>query len=148
MKSRILFFIANSYPTAAEFAAAARIPTEMFRNASAVRAGDCVEPCDGVAGKVPKEYRGFTFISTDEIPDAPVSPAVTVIDNPPDFLPQAAAVEAAASTDPVSAQRQAEDAGARGATSAQLRAALVQLGIRYPSNLNKAGLLALYIGRP
>lgn len=139
MKPRILFFISDSYPTPAEFAAAARIPTEMFRNASQVFPGVKPEPCDGVAGLVPESYQGFPLISTDEVP---------AVDNPPDFVPAAVAVEAAASSDPVAAQRAAEDEGARTATAAQLKAALDQLGIPHPGQPNKAALLALFLGRP
>jgi hypothetical protein len=44
--------------------------------------------------------------------------------------------------------RSEQDEGAKGATSAQLRVALDQLGIPYRSNAPKALLLATYLARP
>lgn len=158
MKTRILFFIAGSAPTAAESAAAAKLGTSMLRNASQVVKGDTLERCDGVAGKVPEAYAAkFPVVDAPapapvpEVaaePVAPEAPLVATQPNPPDFLPPAASDAAAVAEDPVAALRAAEDEGAKSATAAQLKASLVQLGIPFAPNTRKSELLALFLARP
>ena len=57
MKSKILFFIADSCPTDVERSEAAKIVGNVvFRNAKFANGESC-EQCDGVAGLVPDNYR-------------------------------------------------------------------------------------------
>lgn len=55
-KKITLFFTASSMPTEAESAAAEKLGTERFRNASFVDSG-AIEHCDAVAGLVPEAYK-------------------------------------------------------------------------------------------
>lgn len=56
-QTKVLFFIADFVPTEDEKAAAAQIKANVvFRNARFVSIEDGLEPCDGVAGKVPEQY--------------------------------------------------------------------------------------------
>lgn len=168
-KSRILFFIAGPVPSKDEAAKAARLESAsavvLFRNASACGEGDAVEVADGYAGIVPTVYRGRAPIVDEALPElpatpAPLAPAASVPaspapaapvvatgdaapSNPPDFVPPAVAAAAPDAT----AQRAAEDEGAKNATAAQLKAALSQLGIQFKANASKAELLALFLNR-
>lgn len=54
----ILFFLKGGIPTAEELAAASKIRGRVgYRNGSVVNDGEATEPCDGVAGTVPKAYK-------------------------------------------------------------------------------------------
>lgn len=54
---KILFFILSSKPTAKELVEAAKLgPNVCFRNAAMVSETEAFEPCDGIAGAVPKRY--------------------------------------------------------------------------------------------
>lgn len=54
----ILFFVAGAVPTTKEIAAATKLRGRVaYRNASAVSVTEGVEPCDGVAGCVPDNYK-------------------------------------------------------------------------------------------
>ncbi len=139
LKSSVLFFIAGSAPTVEESAAAAKLGTAKFRNASQVTLGDAVERCDGVAGCVPTSYLKFPRVDVVQVEPPPV-----VATNPPDFVAPAASGVVAGPAD----QRAAEDAGAASATAAQLKAALTQVGIPFSGNTKKADLLALFLARP
>jgi hypothetical protein len=53
---RILYFIADSSPTAEETQAAGKLNTRRFRNVSLYQEDSALEPCDAVAGLAPKAY--------------------------------------------------------------------------------------------
>jgi hypothetical protein len=55
-KKKILFFMAGANPTPDELAAAEKIGTTCFRNASVVFPNEALEECDAVAGAAPAEY--------------------------------------------------------------------------------------------
>lgn len=55
---KILFFIKGPAPSPEQRQEALSINGNVcFRNAAVIRDGDYVEPCDGVAGEVPKAYK-------------------------------------------------------------------------------------------
>ena len=59
-QKRVLFFLAGSVPTEEEKKAAQKIEGNVvFRNGSAVKDTDSLEPADAVAGNYPKRYEGI-----------------------------------------------------------------------------------------
>lgn len=64
MKKKILFFIKSAVPTESEKSQASEIVGNVvFRNAK-FAGGEPPEPCEGVAGCVPENYKKFEGIET------------------------------------------------------------------------------------
>jgi len=58
-KAKIIYFINGSVPSADDLANAEKIQgVVVFRNVKFILPEDAAEPCDGVAGAVPKQYLG------------------------------------------------------------------------------------------
>ena len=65
MKRKILFFINGSVPTEAEKKSASEIEgSVVFRNAK-FAGNEPPEPCDGVVGAVPENYKVFSFVGNE-----------------------------------------------------------------------------------
>lgn len=139
-KKKVLFFISGPVPSAEQMSQADKLTNlrqnVMFRNGLQVSDDDSLEKCDYVAGDVPKRYaEKFERIGDLQLPGleaAPETPAAPAPVAAPS--PEPVVGEVAPSVPPL----------ADNATNADIKAALVERGIEFPKNANKAALIALY----
>lgn len=82
MASKILFFTKDSVPTEAEREAASQIAGNVvFRNGK-FAGSELPEPCDGVAGAVPNNYKIFECVGQSEETEVPETLAKPRIGRP------------------------------------------------------------------
>lgn len=123
----ILFFIAGSVPTDADRAAAEKLGTQKFRNASVITELDRAEKCAGVAslGEIPPQYKDFKQVSASA-PAAPVPPVPPAQDEPPAGEAEAQAEAEGMPAAPEASPQAAEAAAPEGPTQEEVDAFAAQ----------------------